>query len=180
MVWARDVRASPGRFASTGSTFFAFFAWVIFDPLCELPRAVHLETMRFSPDTLCRVSQILTNETPEVLDALRDLLAKKKKPPETKRGWRRFPVEWQPGPAEVQLAHELRLDIARELAKIRDYEFKTVRQDPTATFRNWLRHAAQDDWGPRVAPRQQLQAVPSETLLERAERIAREASEKVG
>ncbi len=136
--------------------------------------------MRFSPETLCRVSQILTNETPEVLDALRDLLAKKKKPTKTKRGWRRFPVEWQPGPAEVQLAHELRLDIARELAKIRDYEFKTVRQDATATFRNWLRNAAQYDSGPRTAPRPHLRAVPNETLLERAARISREEKEKVG
>ncbi len=136
--------------------------------------------MRFSPETLCRVSQILTNETPEVLEALRDLLAKKKKPPETKRGWRRFPVEWQPGPAEVQLAHELRLDIARELAKIRDYEFKTVRQDATATFRNWLRHAAQYDSGPRAAPRPHLRAVPNETLLERAARMRREEQEKTG
>jgi hypothetical protein len=131
--------------------------------------------MRFSPETLCRVSQILTSETPEVLEALKSLLlAKRKKPADTAGGWRRFPSEWEPGQAEIKLANDLRLDITCELEKIRDHEFQRARKDATATFRNWLRNAARYDSGPRVAPRPHLRVVQNETLLERAARMRRE------
>jgi hypothetical protein len=59
------------------------------------------------------------------------------------RKWGRFPSDWQVTEACRTLALELGVSADRELEKIRDHEFKTPRSDPEATFRTWLRRAAE-------------------------------------
>lgn len=55
--------------------------------------------------------------------------------------WRRFPPDFEPDESHRKLALELRVDLNRELAAIRDWEFKTPRSDAAATLRTWLRNA---------------------------------------
>lgn len=58
---------------------------------------------------------------------------------------RRCPEDWSPGPAEIEMAEGLGFvpgEIERELAKFRDFEFRTPRSDWPAAFRNWFRTAA--------------------------------------
>jgi hypothetical protein len=45
-----------------------------------------------------------------------------------------------PSEADHQLAREHGKDCDRELAKIRDHEFKRAYSDAAAVFRNWLRN----------------------------------------
>ena len=63
-------------------------------------------------------------------------------PAKTPRASRRCPEDFTPSPdlfAEVAVPG---VNVARELAKFRDHTFKTARSDWPATFRNWLRDAA--------------------------------------
>lgn len=71
--------------------------------------------------------------------------AKSRKAPA--RRWRRVPESWEPTVDHRQIASNLRLDFALELAKFRDHEFANPKQDADATFRNWLR-AAKPAGGP--------------------------------
>lgn len=59
------------------------------------------------------------------------------------RRWRRVPETWQPTPEHSALATDLGVDIAVELPKFRDHEFRDPRSDANATFRTWLRTAAE-------------------------------------
>lgn len=55
---------------------------------------------------------------------------------------RRCPKDWQPSPSVMNLGSELGLtieDIAVEIAKMRDWEFKDPHSDWDATARTWLR-----------------------------------------
>lgn len=59
---------------------------------------------------------------------------------------RRVPESWHPTEADLQVGADEGFspgEIARELAKIRDYEFQTPRSDWSACFRGWLRKAAE-------------------------------------
>jgi hypothetical protein len=67
---------------------------------------------------------------------------KKKSRKPARRPWRSVPKDWQPGDDHRKMASELRVDFELELAKFRDHEFATTKKDPDATFRNWLRNAA--------------------------------------
>jgi hypothetical protein len=58
-----------------------------------------------------------------------------------RRPTRRCPTDWTPKPAHELIAQERRIDLAFELAKFRDHEFKTARVDWDAAARNWLRNA---------------------------------------
>lgn len=69
-------------------------------------------------------------------------------------GSRRCPADWAPTPAALTLAYMVGLDgddYDRELAKFRDHEFPKPRKDWSATFRNWLRQAA--EWKARDVQR---------------------------
>lgn len=59
----------------------------------------------------------------------------------TRRG-RRVPEQWNPNEEHRQFAQEHSLDLDGELAKFRDHEFAQPKTDWDATFRNWLRRAA--------------------------------------
>jgi hypothetical protein len=63
-------------------------------------------------------------------------------------------------------------DFERELAKIRDHEFRTARSDWTATFRNWLRRANDQtrNTGPGSGPNR-------ESKFQRMRRRANEVTE---
>lgn len=61
---------------------------------------------------------------------------------------RRVPLSWQPTLEHLDLARDLRIDLSSELDKFRDFEFRYGHSDWDATFRNWLRKAAE------ITPRQ--------------------------
>jgi len=65
-----------------------------------------------------------------------------KREPQPRR-WRRVPETWTPNDAHRALATELGVDIDHELPKFRDHEFRDPKSDADATFRTWLRTAAQ-------------------------------------
>ena len=61
------------------------------------------------------------------------------------RPTRRCPAGYSPSPETVAVANELGFtagELERELAKIRDHEFRDARSDWDAVTRNWLRRAA--------------------------------------
>ena len=60
---------------------------------------------------------------------------------------RRAPIEFTPGADHIAFASEHRLDLAMQLAKFLDHEFSKPRSDWAATFRNWLREAAERSRG---------------------------------
>lgn len=53
---------------------------------------------------------------------------------------RRFP-DFEPAPEHVNLAMQIGADLAAELAKFRDYEFRDPKSDANACFRSWLRRS---------------------------------------
>jgi hypothetical protein len=55
------------------------------------------------------------------------------------RRWTRVPADWQPNERHKTLAAQHRKDLAAEVEKFRDHEFRTPRTDADAAFRNWLR-----------------------------------------
>lgn len=64
----------------------------------------------------------------------------------TKRASARCPESWYPSPEDFSVGREEGLSgdvVARELKKFRDHTFKPARSDWSATFRNWLRNAAE-------------------------------------
>jgi hypothetical protein len=71
---------------------------------------------------------------------------KSRKPRTKKPKSRRCPESWEPNHTHRAIALEIGLSGERcrlELAKFRDYEFKTPHSDWDATFRNWLRNNAE-------------------------------------
>lgn len=56
---------------------------------------------------------------------------------------RRCPVDWQPNDGHRQLALSLGVDLLSELEFFRDYTYASGKSDWDATFRNWLRTAAE-------------------------------------
>lgn len=59
---------------------------------------------------------------------------------------KRVPVEWLPRPGDMALAEGEGFspgEIDREIAKFRDHEFRTPHLDWDATFRKWIRTAAE-------------------------------------
>lgn len=63
-----------------------------------------------------------------------------------KRRSRMCPAEWVPSPADLAVGAGEGLtpgEMERELAKFRDYEFRTPHSQWSATFRTWLRNAAE-------------------------------------
>lgn len=66
--------------------------------------------------------------------------------PRAKRASRRCPVDWGPSPSDTAAALALGLTttiVDWELAKLRDFEFKTPRSDWGGVFRNWMRSASE-------------------------------------
>ena len=62
-----------------------------------------------------------------------------KRPP---KGWRRIPSDWVPNETELRaICAETGASYERELANLRDYEFKTTHTDADATARTWMRRA---------------------------------------
>jgi hypothetical protein len=59
------------------------------------------------------------------------------------RSTRRCPAEWQPNDGHRQLALSLGVDMLAELEFFRDYTFAKGHSDWDATFRNWIRTAAE-------------------------------------
>ena len=57
--------------------------------------------------------------------------------------WRRFPADWPISDDCRELALRLGVDLAAEHAKILDHEFQKAHSDAPATFRTWLRRAAE-------------------------------------
>lgn len=60
---------------------------------------------------------------------------------------RRCPADWSPRPADLAVAEGEGFtpgEIERELASIRDCEFRNARSDWSATFRNWIRREAKN------------------------------------
>lgn len=57
--------------------------------------------------------------------------------------WTRCPEGWEPGESERELAKQLNLDLAAQLASFKDHDFAKPKTDPAATFRNWLRRSAE-------------------------------------
>lgn len=58
---------------------------------------------------------------------------------------KRCPADWSPSPADLAVAEGEGFspgEIERELATIRDCEFRNARSDWSATFRNWIRREA--------------------------------------
>lgn len=57
---------------------------------------------------------------------------------------KRCPAAWEPSPEDLAAEPQLTAgEIERELAKFRDHTFGTARSDWSATFRNWIRRAAE-------------------------------------
>lgn len=82
---------------------------------------------------------------------------------------RRCPDAWVP--SEGDLAAEPALtsgEIERELAKFRDHTFATARTDWSATFRNWIRRAAESKpRHERTDPRTEARSVWSDIIADR-------------
>lgn len=83
-----------------------------------------------------------------------------------------LPDDWRPNAAHVELAHELGIDGRFEEARFRDYAagrgWRMVDWD--ATFRNWLRNAAErrpSTGGTAVAVRNGLNGRPLSTSEQR-------------
>lgn len=74
------------------------------------------------------------------------------------------------------MASSLRVNLELELAKIRDFEFSRPRRDPDATFRTWLRTAAERASRPSNARPADTAADNTKRAFERA-RASREAFE---
>jgi heme-degrading monooxygenase HmoA len=58
---------------------------------------------------------------------------------------RRCPERWRPAPADLETGRAegfTDAEMARELAKFRDHQFKTAHTSWSAAFRNWLRTEA--------------------------------------
>jgi len=64
---------------------------------------------------------------------------REKKPNSTQ--WRRFPPDFEPDESHRQLATQLGLNLAQQLAEIRDHQFAKPKSDAAATLRTWLRNA---------------------------------------
>lgn len=63
------------------------------------------------------------------------------------RATKRCPDDWRPDPSDFQVAVDEGLmpgETERALAKFRDHTFATARSDWSATFRNWIRKAAEE------------------------------------
>jgi hypothetical protein len=58
-----------------------------------------------------------------------------------KSQWRRFPADFEPDETHRKLAAQLGLNLAQQLAEIRDHEFAKPKSDAAATLRTWLRNA---------------------------------------
>lgn len=58
-----------------------------------------------------------------------------------KSQWRRFPLDFEPDETHRKLAAQLGLNLAQQLAEIRDHEFAKPKSDAAATLRTWLRNA---------------------------------------
>jgi hypothetical protein len=70
--------------------------------------------------------------------------ARQKRPSKPKLPrWTRFPEDFEPTDEHRAIARSESVSLERELAKIRDWEFRTPRTDPNATLRTWLRRAGE-------------------------------------
>lgn len=90
------------------------------------------------------------------------------------RGWRKIPAGWVPNEDHRKLAAELDVSFELELAKIRDFEFARTRTDPDATFRTWLRTAAERQRRPRPYQGGNSAADNTKRAVERARRLTAE------
>lgn len=61
--------------------------------------------------------------------------------PKAKARWRKFPADFEPTDAHRALAAELGVDLAEQLALLRDHEFKDPKSDAAAVLRTWLRNS---------------------------------------
>jgi len=90
----------------------------------------------------------------------------------TPRASKRCPEDFDPGAEGEAWAreHAPGIDLAAETAKFRDHTFATARGDWRATWRNWLRKAAEDKAAHKA--RQQPGNTESEWRREQRERMA--------
>lgn len=91
------------------------------------------------------------------------------------RARKRCPEDWRPSEADYQVAMDEGLtegEIIRETAKFRDHTFGQPRSDWSATYRNWIRAAAER----KTTPNAQRTSSKSEHL----ERVARAMAASVG
>jgi len=87
------------------------------------------------------------------------------------RRWRRVPSEWRPTEKHIVLAVSLGVDLAIELEKFRDHEFRDPKSDADAAFRTWLRNAKR--FSPRGLELSRTRNSGTE-LLERVQRMTEE------
>lgn len=85
---------------------------------------------------------------PAVISGQRKPREKKPKPVK----WCRFPSDFEPDDSHRRIAAQLGLDLAQQLAEIRDHEFTKPKSDPAAALRNWLRRSKQFGNGGGVLP----------------------------
>lgn len=87
---------------------------------------------------------------------------------------KRCPADWSPSPDDLETAEAEGLppgQVERELAKFRDHTFGTARVDWSATFRNWIRQAAEraprnDRHPSRQADRSESRSVWTDIIAE--------------
>lgn len=63
-----------------------------------------------------------------------------------RKATRRVPEDWSPGPSVIRVGAEVGLtagELERELARMRDHEYRSGHSDWDAAARNWLRTAAE-------------------------------------
>ena len=83
--------------------------------------------------------------------------------------WRFVPENWSPGSAHFEKAKKLRVDIATEEDKFRNWEFKTPKRDADRAFHTWLSNAQQMNsgrTGGTTRPQQTGNTGPLAELLE--------------
>jgi hypothetical protein len=86
---------------------------------------------------------VLPVSSPENLTGNARVAAKKRRTKPRPEKWRRVPADWEPKPEHAEIARYESVTLEREVAKFRDWEFRTARSDADATFRTWLRRAGE-------------------------------------
>lgn len=117
-----------------------------------------------------KTTQVRGKKQVKVIDGPKDASVSRPKK------WTRVPSEWKPNDGHPIVAQEAGLgpnDYSNELAKFRDFEFKSPKTDADAAFRTWLRNAG----GYRSSPRQQAQGGVLDPIA-RAKRIREEFEAK--
>lgn len=124
-------------------------------PLPEIIRE-YVGLAASNPTPVADQSRTGTGKSPQMEDGEEDVedttvtnvpvVAPTPAPKRERRATRRCPEGFQPSEGDIRVGLELGMTeeaIAAELPAFLDYTFRTARSDWSATFRNWLRTAAQ-------------------------------------